>query len=222
MKLSRRHLAALGALALGAPALIGSAHAQSADEATVKKAVEELRTALIKQDKAKLELLTAEQLSYSHSDARLQNKAELIDGVMTQRARRQGHQHQNRRHAGMAETGRRLEAAGACVLEAATAGIAPRWLASTGPPRHSSAVYVCATPLGSGILSGEQVERQLAAILAADVRGFAFNAWASHRPAPETFRMKTCSALQRLNARCPFSQRTFSGAHGNDGVAPGP
>ena len=78
MKLSRRHLAAAGALALSAPTLIRSAHAQSADEATVKKAVEELRTAWIKQDKAKIELLTAEQLSYSHSDARLQNRGELI------------------------------------------------------------------------------------------------------------------------------------------------
>jgi len=49
MKLSRRHLAAAGALALSAPTLIPSTHAQSADEATVKKAVEELRTAWIKQ-----------------------------------------------------------------------------------------------------------------------------------------------------------------------------
>jgi ketosteroid isomerase-like protein len=85
MELSRRYLAAAGALALGAPTLIRSAHAQSADEATVKKAVEELRTALIKQDKATLDALTAEQLSYSHSDARLQNKAEFIDGVMTRK-----------------------------------------------------------------------------------------------------------------------------------------
>ena len=67
MKLSRRHLAAAGALALGAPTLIRSAHAQSADEAAVKNAVEELRMAWLKQDKAKLESLTAEQLSYSHS-----------------------------------------------------------------------------------------------------------------------------------------------------------
>jgi hypothetical protein len=37
MKLSRRHLAAAGALALSAPTLIRSTHAQSADEATVKK-----------------------------------------------------------------------------------------------------------------------------------------------------------------------------------------
>src|SRR5438874_5225088 len=86
MKLSRRHLAAVGTLALGAPTLIRSAHAQSADEATVKKAVEELRMAWLKQDKAKLETLTAEQLSYSHSDARLEDKAKFIDGVMTRKA----------------------------------------------------------------------------------------------------------------------------------------
>ena len=85
MKLSRRHLATAGALVLAAPALVRSTHAQSADEAAVKKIVEELRTALIKQDKAKLESLTAAQLSYSHSDAKLQNKAEFIDGVMTRK-----------------------------------------------------------------------------------------------------------------------------------------
>jgi hypothetical protein len=48
--------------------------------------VEELRTAWFKQDKAKLESLTAEQLSYSHSDARLEDKAKFINGVMTRKA----------------------------------------------------------------------------------------------------------------------------------------
>ena len=87
MKLSRRHLAAAGALALGTPALIRSAHAQSsADEAAVKNAVEELRLAWLKQDKAKIESLTAEQLSYSHSDARLEDKTKFIDGVMSRKA----------------------------------------------------------------------------------------------------------------------------------------
>ena len=85
MKLSRRHLAAAGALVLSAPTLIRSVHAQSADM-TVKNAVEELRTAWLKQDKAKIESLTAEQLSYSHSDARLEDKAKFIDGVMTRKA----------------------------------------------------------------------------------------------------------------------------------------
>src|ERR1700686_1919276 len=41
------------------------------------------------------------------------------------RARRQSHRYQNRRHPGLAETGRRLEAVGACGMEAAAAGIAP-------------------------------------------------------------------------------------------------
>ena len=85
MNLSRRNLVAAGALALSAQAVIRSAHAEAADEAAVRKAVEELRIAWFKQDKAKLESLTAEQLSYSHSDARLQNKAEFIDGVMTRK-----------------------------------------------------------------------------------------------------------------------------------------
>ena len=86
MKLSRRHLAAAGALALSAPSLIGSAYAQSADEATVRNAVEQLRMAWLKQDKAKIESLAAEQLSYSHSDARLEDKTKFIDGVMTRKA----------------------------------------------------------------------------------------------------------------------------------------
>src|SRR6266849_3421970 len=86
MQLTRRDLAAAGALALGASAFIRPAEAQSADEGTVRTAVDELRTAVFKQDKAKIESLAAEQLSYSHSDARLQNKAEFIDGVMTRKA----------------------------------------------------------------------------------------------------------------------------------------
>jgi ketosteroid isomerase-like protein len=85
MNLSRRHLTAAGALALGALPLIRSALAESADEGTVKKAVDDLRAAWIKQDKARLDSLTAEQLSYSHSDARLQNKAEFIAGVMARK-----------------------------------------------------------------------------------------------------------------------------------------
>jgi hypothetical protein len=86
MQFTRRDLAVAGALALGASAFISPAQAESADEGLVKKAVDELRTAVLKQDKAKLDALAADQLSYSHSDARLQNKAEFIDGVMTRKA----------------------------------------------------------------------------------------------------------------------------------------
>ncbi len=86
MELSRRHLAAMGMLALGATSLVGTARAEGSDDTAVKKGVEELRVAILKQDKAKLDALTAAQLSYSHSDARVQNKAEFIDGVMTRKA----------------------------------------------------------------------------------------------------------------------------------------
>jgi ketosteroid isomerase-like protein len=86
MQLTRRHLAAAGVLALGASNLIRPALADAADEAAVKKAVEELRTAWLKQDKPKIESLTAEQLSYSHSDAKLEDKAKFIEGTMTRKA----------------------------------------------------------------------------------------------------------------------------------------
>src|SRR6185436_5714742 len=86
MEITRRHLAAAGALALAAPTMIRPAEAESADEATMKKLVDELRMAQLKQDKAKLEALTAAQLSYSHSDARLEDKEKYLNGVMTRKA----------------------------------------------------------------------------------------------------------------------------------------
>jgi ketosteroid isomerase-like protein len=87
MHVTRRNLAVAGALALSVPSFFSSrALAEAGDEAAVKQNVEELRQALLKGDKAQLERLTAEQLSYGHSDGRVQNKAEFIDGVMTRKA----------------------------------------------------------------------------------------------------------------------------------------
>ena len=86
MNLSRRDLAAAGVLALGATTLIGSAQAQPADEAAVKKTLEDLKTAYLKKDKAALEALTAPQLTYSHSDGRVEDKAKFIEGVMGRKA----------------------------------------------------------------------------------------------------------------------------------------
>jgi ketosteroid isomerase-like protein len=85
MNLTRRDLAAAGLFALSAPTLIVPAMAAAGDEEAVKQAVEALRKAILAQDKAKLETLTAEQLSYSHSDARVEDKAKFIDGVMTRK-----------------------------------------------------------------------------------------------------------------------------------------
>src|SRR3984893_1709449 len=72
--------------ALSATTLIVPAMAATDDEEAVKQAVEALRKAMLTQDKAKLETLTAEQLSYSHSDARLEDKAKFINAIMTRKA----------------------------------------------------------------------------------------------------------------------------------------
>jgi ketosteroid isomerase-like protein len=87
MNLSRRDLAvAAGVLALGAAVFAGSVLASAEDEAAVKKAVEELKAAYLKQDKAKLDAMTLPQLTYSHSDARVEDKAKFLEGVMGRKA----------------------------------------------------------------------------------------------------------------------------------------
>jgi hypothetical protein len=88
MHVTRRDLAVAGALALGASSLLHgrAGAAEPSDDKTVAQAVEELRKAILEQDKARLEQLTAAQLSYGHSDGRVQNKSEFIDGVMTRKA----------------------------------------------------------------------------------------------------------------------------------------
>jgi Domain of unknown function (DUF4440) len=86
MELTRRHLAAASALALGATALLRSSPVLAEEEAGVKEAVEALRLAALKADKAKLEALAADQVSYGHSDGRVQNKAEFVDGVVNRKA----------------------------------------------------------------------------------------------------------------------------------------
>jgi len=88
MQTTRRDLAVMGALAIGLPTLLGGspALAEAGDEAAVKQNVEALREALLKADKTQLERLSADQLSYGHSDGKVQGKVEFIDGVMTRKA----------------------------------------------------------------------------------------------------------------------------------------
>jgi ketosteroid isomerase-like protein len=85
MKLSRRTLGLLSfgvavGLAKGQPAL-----AQSADEKTLANAIEDLRIGLINKDRAKLEAVTAENLSYGHSTARVETKKQFVDFVMARK-----------------------------------------------------------------------------------------------------------------------------------------
>ena len=62
-----------------------TASAEAADDPALDKAVEELRAAILGADKAKLAALVADQLSYGHSDGRVQTKAEFIDGVVNRK-----------------------------------------------------------------------------------------------------------------------------------------
>jgi len=88
MDVSRRDFAVAGAFALGASGLLltGSAGAAAAaDEAAVAQSIETLRKGILEADKKKLDQVAAAQISYGHSDGRVQNKAEFIDGVMTRK-----------------------------------------------------------------------------------------------------------------------------------------
>jgi len=84
MDITRRHLVTASVLAAGGLGLLLSARAEAApgEEAEVAQVVEGLRKATLGQDKAQLDALCAEQLSYGHSDGRVENKGQFIDGVM--------------------------------------------------------------------------------------------------------------------------------------------
>ena len=79
MTISRRQVSALAFLALGAataPAL-----AETNDAAAVAEAVTALRNAMLAADKAKLESLVSDQLSYGHSAGKIETKKEFVDVV---------------------------------------------------------------------------------------------------------------------------------------------
>jgi hypothetical protein len=87
MDVSRRDFTVAGALALSASGLLlsGSADAQAGDEAAVTAAVETLRKGLLEPDKAKLEQVASPQISYGHSDGRVETKEQFINAVMTRK-----------------------------------------------------------------------------------------------------------------------------------------
>jgi ketosteroid isomerase-like protein len=76
MDIDRRHLV-LPALAIGLVGVV-PAVAASADEDTVAKNVEAFRAAQVAADAKTLDALCAPELSYSHSDARVEDKATFI------------------------------------------------------------------------------------------------------------------------------------------------
>ncbi len=87
MDVSRRDVVVAGAVALGASGLLlgGFTGAQAAEEAAVADSVETLRKALLEANKAKLEQVASAQISYGHSDGRVETKEQFINGVMTRK-----------------------------------------------------------------------------------------------------------------------------------------
>jgi ketosteroid isomerase-like protein len=87
MNMSRRDFAVAGVLALGTSGLLltGSAEAQTADEAALAQGIETLRQGLLQQDKAKLDQVAASQISYGHSDGRVETKEQFINAVMNRK-----------------------------------------------------------------------------------------------------------------------------------------
>jgi ketosteroid isomerase-like protein len=81
MNISRRHLTGpLPVLGLVAVGLLGVrvAHAMTADEEAVAKRLEAFRAAQVAHNAKVLDELTAAELSYSHSDAHIEDQATFI------------------------------------------------------------------------------------------------------------------------------------------------
>jgi len=87
MNVSRRDAVIAGIWTLGVSGLLlgSSADAQTADESAVMEAVETLRKGIFEADRAKLAQVASEQISYGHSDGRVETKEEFIKGVMTRK-----------------------------------------------------------------------------------------------------------------------------------------
>jgi len=85
MQFNRRHLAAAGAGALFTAAFgVAATHAAStaaSSDASVATAVEAYRTGMLTANKAQLEALCMDQLTYGHSSGRVQTKAEFLGDV---------------------------------------------------------------------------------------------------------------------------------------------
>ena len=81
MGAQRRRFALAGTAALlGFAAAAGSAaRAQPDEERAVAQAVEALNKAMLDVDRARLEALTSDKLSYGHSAGRIENKKEFVD-----------------------------------------------------------------------------------------------------------------------------------------------
>jgi ketosteroid isomerase-like protein len=75
------------ALAAATAALLPSmpARAQAPDETAVNAAVENMRQAMVDADKARLEALVSDQLSYGHSGGVIESKADFVNVIASKK-----------------------------------------------------------------------------------------------------------------------------------------
>jgi ketosteroid isomerase-like protein len=79
MQFTRRGMAY--SLAVPISAFISIAAAQSGEESAVNQAIEAMRKAMVEGDRAKLEGLVADQLSYGHSAGVIESKQQFLDVI---------------------------------------------------------------------------------------------------------------------------------------------
>lgn len=65
---------------------IGYSHAATQNQSTVEQAVETMRLAMLSADKAQLENVALPSLTYGHSSAIIENKAEFVDAIVSGRS----------------------------------------------------------------------------------------------------------------------------------------
>jgi ketosteroid isomerase-like protein len=85
MPISRRILTAAGALAVLGSTIGPRLHAESADESSVKEAIANLTKAMMAADKAGLEALVSDHLSYGHSSGVVQDKADFVQVIASKK-----------------------------------------------------------------------------------------------------------------------------------------
>lgn len=82
---SRRLLAAAGAAVAAGVALAPELRAESADEAAVSAAIDNLTKAMVAADKAALEALASDHLSYGHSSGVVQDKKDFVEVIASKK-----------------------------------------------------------------------------------------------------------------------------------------
>jgi hypothetical protein len=85
MRLSRRQITFALTASIASMLPVRAISGQGSDEAAVMQAVDDLRKAMLDADKARLEQLVADQLSYGHSGGVIQTKAQFVDVIVSKK-----------------------------------------------------------------------------------------------------------------------------------------